>query len=309
MFCITCYNYVFNLCYTVYEYFVCKNIYNNPIDDIELDDDFINNKIEFSKIINSINNNPQLVHNILVDKYDYIFPEYFKITITFHENGFITLEQNDEIYDHMERCLDNNNIRFIYIGVQLVSNTFINHMNCIIIDKKQKYVLYFEPKVFLKINIDAIRNFIEQWDEMKHFEVIEPKDIGYGFFNALQHFDFYCQTYVILAFLLIINNEDTEYKNFSKLFNLNINNEIIGKFIYYIKQNYDKNNIIPGDPVIIWNYPKNTFVKYYNCIMIASGNNYKKKLLDEIDTSKIKEDTLDDFIVIYEDFNENNQLN
>jgi hypothetical protein len=152
-------------------------------------------------------------------------------------------------------------IQYIYFRINLINehNTTINinHVNCIIIDKKNKYVLIFEPKGILSYDINIIKNLFHKYDNLNQYKYLTPCDIGYKQYStsqSLQRYDFYCQTYVMMVFYLIINNKNIKFSEYSKLFTKSINKKTVGYFLYQIDIALKKNNIEFHSFPILWSY-------------------------------------------------------
>ena len=120
----------------------------------------------------------------------------------------------------------------------------MNHVNCIVIDKDRKYILYFEPVAVVRVNASKIFNILcNTCNELKEYDALLPSDIGYTFYNRLQRYDNFWQTYILYIYFLIIENTDVKPKDFSSLFNTVITSKNIDYFIYFISDVINKNGI------------------------------------------------------------------
>ncbi len=113
----------------------------------------------------------------------------------------------------------------------------MNHVNCIIIDKHRKFILYFEPTVLIRYDLDQIKFTLCSANAILYnFAFLIPEDIGYSVFNCLQKFDNYCQTYVLYVYCLLLENREIDPDNFRKLFNGIITSTNRDYFIYFINR-------------------------------------------------------------------------
>ena len=212
--------------------------YNLPFDPIEIKKSdkytlFKQNNKQINKTVFALNNIPSDIHSLLFSNYEYVCPKYYFITLQLDEEYTITNLLHN--FDDLDDYLGNDKIRFIYIRINLIQKgKKINHVNCIIIDKINKYLLLFEPKVNIKYDINILFSFLDGVFGKSKFKKLFPKDIGYHSFNKLQSFDLFCQTYVLFIYIIIILNYNTEPKNFSIMFNQIINSDSIQCFLFTI---------------------------------------------------------------------------
>jgi hypothetical protein len=233
---------------------------------IENDPEFIkfkDNEVVLNKIIFALNNIPDIVHTLLFNE------KYFSITIKVNKYKITSVYHSlENIQEHLKS--DN---RYIYIRLNIITNSTykMHHVNCIIIDKKEKYILFFEPRVNFLFNIDDLIKELDALINIKDYKKLLPSDIGYNIFNRLQKYDAFCQTYVLFAYILIINNKDIHYTNFSTMFN-SMDTQSIGCLFYYINNLLENNNYNICDQPIIWKYPTNNLKNIFNMINIFSNN-------------------------------------
>lgn len=209
-----------------------KNERYNDFNDYKINEDFKEFKqYKTDKVIYILNNLPSKVYNILYNKYDNVSDRYFQIILT-KNNGEYDISHCKMV--DFDNVLKDNLIRYVYIRVNLDDNKYINHVNCIVIDKIKKYILYFEPTVHIRFNLNKIKVLLSNIADINDYQFIIPNDIGYNSFNGLQKFDNYCQTYILYIFCLILENKNVEPNNFRRMFNSVINKQNIEYFWYYI---------------------------------------------------------------------------
>jgi hypothetical protein len=231
-------NYIIYAYYYFKKYFTKYN-YNLPFDK-NISPEFIQfKKNNVHQVIFALNNIPETIHTLLFKENKNICPQYFEINVKIKSERII------EIYhylEHFHSFFNNNFIKYIYIRVNIFNYGIMNHVNCIIIDKEMKYILYFEPKVEILFDLEPIFIILEDIIDLSQYKKLIPYDIGYNFYNRLQKFDAFCQTYVIFVFLLIIHNEHVDPRNFSNLFNSLISYQSMGYFLFHIYGLLQKNN-------------------------------------------------------------------
>lgn len=269
--------------------------YQLPFAIIDDDPEFIKFKtddVELNKIIFALNNIPDIVHGLLFNKKDNsdVCQKYFSITIKLENSKIAELYHN---LDNINEFLANDNIRFIYIRLNILTNSTgkMHHVNCIIIDKKSKYVLFFEPRNSLLFDVNELIDKIKDKIDIDPYTKLIPSDIGYNMFNKLQQYDAFCQTYVLFAYILVINNKDIQYTNYSTMFNSVITSQNIGHFYYHINKLLKINNYNICDQPIVWKFPTNIFN-----IMHPFGNNNTEG--DEVEMSDIVVHEEDEFLII-----------
>lgn len=198
-------------------------------------ENFINNTEEYNKVIYALNNIPGTIYSLLLGDNVDVCQKYFQI---YFKKGARKYQLTYNNLQNLDEYLDDGNIRYIYIRVALLDKN-IHHVNCIIIDKLRRYILYFEPKVILKVDMEDIHDLFKYYN-LLGYRYITPTDIGYNFINRLQYFDHFCQTYILFVFMIIIGCDNCiNYKKFSKIFTDNITVETIGNFLFIIYQKMD----------------------------------------------------------------------
>lgn len=218
--------------------FLKSHNYNNPIDFINID----NNSTFNQKIRSVISNYPKLIHELAFKNNINICPKYQYITLQKVNNGMNVIDSNFD-----RDLIDDDRYRYIYIRVN-IERPSINHVNCVIIDKFNKWVLIFEPKYSLSYDIEHIKAIIG----LDNYDILVPKDIGYNFINRLQKFDYYCQTYVLFVFHIIISNPDVPYNEYALMINHIITYPHLRSYWYHIysllkESNFDIENYVEDD--------------------------------------------------------------
>lgn len=229
--------------------------YNIPFDINEIKKlnkykSFKHNQNKINKIIFALNNFPSDIHTFIFSEYDYVCPKYYYITLQLDKNHNITNLLHN--FEDLDDYLENHNIRFIYIRINLIQkNNIINHVNCIIIDKQLGYLLIFEPRINIKYHLEPLSSFLDGVFIKSKFKKLFPQDIGFTMSNPLQSFDWFCQTYVLFTYFLIILNPNINPIHFAIMLNNNINHEMIICLLFMIyeilKVNgyvINKNNIL-----------------------------------------------------------------
>jgi len=146
-------------CADWYEKYNNKIVYNLPFDILEIENDdnfkkFKNSDACINKLIFALNNLPDILHR-LIFKNSNVSDELFQINIKNSDNQIFEMCNT---LDNINNFIINNKLRYIYIRINILKNQKkgMNHVNCIIIDKYLKYILFFEPKVNLEYNPDTI---------------------------------------------------------------------------------------------------------------------------------------------------------
>ncbi len=248
---------------------------------------------EFSKLMFILNNMPAIVHKLLFDSYKNVCSDYFQITYHLsnpkdNDIGKSTHEIELSI-DNFEELLKSTTIRYYYIRVNLMIPGEMNHVNCIIIDKEKRYILYFEPMYNIRVNIDAIKSLLYSYGDLSSYTFLLPTDIGYNFINRLQKFDFFCQTYVIYSYLLIINNDHVNTNDFSSLLNDVITTRNMGYFLYDVYRKYKDDNREFWQTSAKWSFPTNDLMKVINTIRQSISDADDGTYQDEYDEATIEE--------------------
>jgi len=204
------------------------------IADVELSKDEYNlDKKTERHIIFALNNIPEIVHEKL-------FKDYSDVSRNYHQ---VTFKKNNGVYEPASSQLatlsldmHNNSIRFVFIRVNLIKSLRkMNHVNCVIVDKRRKFVLYFEPMVVVRIDTVELFDILLKFsDKFIGYNFLVPNDIGYNIYNRLQRYDNYCQTYILYVYCLILENQDVKPNEFSSMFNTVISARNIKCFLYYV---------------------------------------------------------------------------
>lgn len=226
---------------------------------------FIGNDKKFNQVIFALNNTPNIIHENLFSKNIEICPKYFQITLKWNYGGYNYKSDN---LDDLNYFIENESIRYIFIRVNLIETIRdINHVNCIIIDKFEKYVLFFEPLVDIKYNLSSLKKITEN-KNLSDYKYLIPDDIGYNSLNKLQKMDYFCQTYILTVFLLIVNNNHINYSDFSTLFNELIDFNNMELFWYNCQKILKKKGYNFDGVPLKWTYPTNTIIDIFNFIRI-----------------------------------------
>lgn len=280
-----------------YMYDDTKNNYNLPFYYNESDHAFNNfkiNKQDINKVIFALNNMPDNIHKILFKNNPEVCETYYNITLKI--NSYEIVEINHNLHD-INKDILNNDTRYIYVRVNLINNSFtgmMHHVNCIIIDKIENYVLFFEPKFTFNFDINILASFIDDIICLNNYKRLFPTNIGYNYYNRLQKYDHYCQSYVLFVFLLIIYNKDVHYKNFCTLFNSTITYDNLSFFLFHIKNLLDENNFIINQQEEIWSIPTDNTENIMTLIYLLL--NSKKKDNAKNNNLYIQDDN--DFLII-----------
>jgi hypothetical protein len=281
----------------VYKYIFDPQIFNNPsrldITTLSYNDklsfnNFKTDPEEFNKMIFALNNIPDKIFDLLFQNNNDICPKFYKLVFIMDPKLNTYVNTFSNLYD-LKEYIDNQYTRYIYIKVDIIDKTLkINHVNCIIIDKLEKYILVFEPKYKLMIDINKINDIFTQYIDINEYKLLTPTNIGYNSLNRLQRNDCFCQTYIVFIFYLIIENSHITYPDFSKLFNTVITTENIGYFIWYIYQKFVDSDLEINDIPILWHYPSNNFKSLLNSIILSTQNtinhsDYEDTLIESMD--------------------------
>jgi len=239
------------------------HINNNDIDDYNK---FISNDIIYSKTVFCLNSLSSVIFPIIFQYFQNVSLNNYVLQILDSQMYFNEFYKQNILND-----LTNINIRFIYIRVTIKNNyslfskfNYINHVNCIIIDKQEKIIFIIEPKIKLKYRIDKIVNILCDNNKLDNFDIITLNDFGYQINKPIQKNDIFCQTYILLIFYLIVHYPDIKYNNYKDLFDL-ISKNTISKFLFIINKGIinETINIDFTDYPIIWGH-SNNFIKKIN---------------------------------------------
>lgn len=299
-------DFVHNVYLTVWHYFFGKKMINilDKLSDEEKDkfNKFKKNDMEFSKVIFALNNIPHKIHEIIFPE-DNICHSYYQIYLNKlkkQNNRYdYILDYHNIDYDKFIAELNDEAIRYLFIRINLLNkqklNKFtMNHVNCIVIDKLEKYILIFEPTYNIRFDLDIIKKILSQFSALDDYVYLQPSNIGYKYDTKLQKNDFFCQTYIIMIFYIITKNSHVNYKDFSTLFGLTINKETVGYFLYHIHLNM-KNNGIQVNCPISWGYSDNyaeKITKYYINMIKELRDNMRATNVLKYDIDKEDEDLI-----------------
>lgn len=302
------FEYIIYLINIIRNYFTTVK-YNLPFDINEIENDiefnvFKHNDKEVNKVIFALNNLPENVHVVLFKNDNTICNKFYYITIKIKNKEIDELFHNiDTINDSFE----NNNIRYILIRINIIDNTnnIMNHVNSIIIDKSDKYILFFEPKVtfiydiekFTKIVDDIFINIVD----IQSYKKLYPETIGYNSFNKLQNYDAFCQTYILFTYIMVTLNETVKPENFSLMFNATITSKNLGYLLFHINKLLKNNNLDICDQAPIWSFPTNKTKNMLNLLHLFfnKSESLTNKIIDEeINKLSIIEDEEEDIIII-----------
>ena len=289
--------------YFAYLYYAIKNYlhppnpsnlikYNLPFDTnaIENNPNFVkfkNNDTSLNKVIFALNNLPDKIHTLMFHNNKEICNKFFSITIKLKNQMIIGMHHSlDTINDHI---LDNN-IRYIFIRINVIATQHVmNHVNCIIIDKKNKYMLFFEPKVEFMYDIQEFTKLVDELIKLPNdYTKLYPKDIGYDYYNRLQSYDAFCQSYVLFVFILIISNNDIKTNEYSLMFNTIITSNNLGYLLFHIDTllELDGCEICIQDE--IWSFPTNKTKNILNIMNLFFGTHSQQYLQMQQENYKIE---------------------
>lgn len=289
--------YLFNL---IKNYFTSNTIkYNLPFDydGIETNpnfNEFKNNDKDINKVIFALNNLPENIHSILFGATEQISNKFFFITIKLDNGNIYDFHHN---LNDINNQLNNDSIKYILIRINIIDSTknVMNHVNCIIIDKENKYSLFFEPKITFVYDVNDLTKIIDGLMNIADYKKLYPKDIGYNTYNKLQKYDAFCQSYILFVFIMIILNKNIKPENFCTMFNSTITSKNLGYLLFHINELLKKNNFDICDQAEIWSFPTNKTKNMFNLLHLFL-NNKSETSKDEITDLLINEE--DDIIII-----------
>jgi len=255
-----------------------------------------NNK-KIGKVIYALNNFPDKMFDYVFKEYEDVANNFYTIDLHKHSgplckcselknmNNFcqtFTYNFDNFYYSYNNFVNDLQTRRYIFIRINIHNTNNNGHVNCIIIDKFREYILFFDSLNNIEYDINKFKDIFHIIEVIlgKNFKVINMHNIGYNsrYFSSLQSYDLFCQTYIFLAFLLIINNKKIRYSSYKMLFDNEINSEKLGLFLFFmynlIKNDDNFKNInyefyFPGN--YLQNIVNTLIFKYKN----KSDNNYK----------------------------------
>ena len=271
------FNIIYSLLHKIYSKMSNNNTYNNfyGYDDIISQDVDKFRKTSVNKVIYVLNNLPSKIFSLIFDRYKHVSNEYFQITMSKINNKYVVTHQQLIGFGNV---MNDSDVRYLYIRINLVNKKGkynMNHVNCIVIDKEMRYILYFEPTCYVQINVKYLANLLfEITPVLSDYTILLPKDLGYSYINRLQYFDNYCQTYILYIFCLILENPHIDTNKYSELFNSIITEQNVLRFLQYI------DGLLTNNGMDVSN-------------LSVDNNKYE----DNVDN--IKEDVDDDYLLIY----------
>ena len=295
------FEYIIHLFYIIKNYFGYSTItYNLPFNINEIDNDsefnkFKNDDKDLNKVIFALNNLPENIHTILFNNNKEISNKFFYITLKLKNENIIDVFHNlNDINDQ----IINDDVKYILIRINIIDtlNTKMDHVNSIVIDKHNKYMLFFEPKVTFAYNINDLTKLCDELINVPSYAKFYPKDIGYNTYNKLQHYDAFCQSYILFVFIMITLNGNIKSENFSLMFNTTITTKNLGYFLFYINTLIKFNKIDICDQNEIWSFPTNTTKNLLNLMHLFFSNNKDEISQDEINKLVLTEE--DDITII-----------
>jgi len=293
--------------YIIYLFYAIKNYFNYniikydlPFDINEIENDpefekFKNNDKDLNKVIFALNNLPENVHTILFKNNIKISNKFFYVTLKTKNENIIEIFHNiNDANDQMK----NDDVRYILIRINIIDimNNKMNHVNSIIIDKHNKYILFFEPKVTFTYDINDLTKIIDEILNVPSYTKIYPENIGYNSYNKMQQYDAFCQSYILFVFIMITLNENIKPENFSFMFNTTITTQNLGYLLFYINRLLKNDGMDICDQDEIWSFPTNTTKNLLNLMHLFFNNNKDEISKDEINKLILIEE--DDITII-----------
>lgn len=269
--------------------------------------EFKDNDIEINKVIFTLNNLPDKVHNLLFSDNEEVCNEYFYITVKVKDRiQNQTHKEIDEIFhnlDNINNHLFNDKIRYIFIRVNVIDayHKVMDHVNCIIIDKNKKYILFFEPKFEFIYDAADLTKFVSEKIDIGNYSIIMPQDIGYDYYTRLQSYDIFCQSYVIFVFGIIVCNDIGNITNYRSIINSIITHENLGCMLYHIHTLLKQSGYDICEQKIIWSFPTKKTRNMLNILHLYFSNYNKKhnetiEQIEQLPDLGIELD--DDFVIV-----------
>jgi hypothetical protein len=255
--------------------------YYDPTDFINIDkaelQAFKRDDKKVGRVIGSLSIYPELIYPIIINSIDYPHVSNNAFTININKNNKGTRYKSDmsNIKTNMEKFVDdlyNDDVRYVMIRL-VEGGVFIDHASCIIIDKIQKYILFFDSKnnaaydpSLFKFVIDIVNGSSDN----KIYRIVYSGDTGYDNNSSLQGYNHYCQTYILYILMLIANNPDVEYGQFKQLFEEKITTKKLGHFLFAIYKKIKNNDSIKN---LEYNarYPSGTIINFINSVVFMMG--------------------------------------
>jgi len=242
----------------------------------------------FGKTIYALNNIPNKIHELLFGNIKDVSNNYYNIPIKKIDGKYKVAS-----FDTAQFGLDmeDDSIRYVYIRINIIKKSgkrIMNHVNCIIIDKRRHFLLYFEPTVLIRYDLTELKEILTDVAPILfNYAFLVPESIGYNVFNRLQKYNHYCQTYVLYVYCLVLENREIEPDEFSRLFNDIITTKNIHYFIYFI------NKMLEDDGVNLNNFCVD--YKYSNGLKVLIKNDNDELL--KIEKIQLEEDSDTDWLV------------
>lgn len=253
------------------------------------------NNYDINKTIFALNNMPDIIHNLLFENDINVASNYYYIRLD------IVNKTIDHNLDLLKNDIDNDNIKYIFIRLNLVNCKYFNHVNGIYINKSKYYTLIFEPKYELIYNPLELESLLKNYTN--NYQFIYAKDIGYTIYNRMQSYDLFCQTYVLFSFLLIVLNDgEINYENYCEMFSSVITPKNVEYLLYHIDNLLKKNNYDICNQPELWVQPNDKFNEIKNVIRFIFNN--KKE--EDISNLNICEE---DGLVMIENYSVNSVSN
>lgn len=257
--------------------------------------DFKNKSKLLNKVMFALNNLGDELHTILFSNNPTVCNILFTITITVNNKEIIDIHHN---LTNINDFINNQEIEYIYIRINVIrhNKNTINHINNIIINKPQKYILLFDPQITFDYNpLDMITLLFDILQiNYINYNILFPEHIGYDNLNKLQYYDNFCQSYTLLAYILIINNPNVPFLEYNIMFNNSMTYKKLGYFLFYIHTLLQQHNFDICDQYELWSYPTDNTGNLFNFLSYIFSK--KDKETNNKNQLIIKE--TDDFIVV-----------
>lgn len=258
----------------------CDEKYYDPIDFVAIDKEELRNFKHDGKkvgqVIGSLSIYPNLIYPIVLNELDFphVSNNVYSINIKPTKKNFGYKLDLSNIKANMENLVSDlydDDVRFIMIRL-IEGGAFIDHVSCIIVDKIKKYILFFDSKNNIQYDvgkfsfvIDIINNANRKVGDVLQYQVLLPKDIGYGNYTSLQGYNHYCQTYILYILMLVANNPDIEFRHLKQLFDAKITTKKLGLFLFGIHKKIKNNESLKNFEYQSV-YPSNTIINFINSV-------------------------------------------
>jgi len=247
-------------------------------------EEFKKDDCKVGKVIYCLNNFPKMIHDTMIKtlscaNYNNMSETFYSISV-YNKNNIISYNF-ENFYNNNENFISdlcNMNVRFIMIRIE-ERNSMLGHVTAIIIDKKKSYLLFFDPKNNIKYDIQQFNFIIDIINTVteKKYKILTSWDIGYSQGTRLQGINFYCQTYILYVYLIVVCNINVCYTDFKNMFNSLITTKTITLLLYFLYRSIEKNPTVIN---IAYEFPciSNTFMNIYNSISFIVRNNIKHNI-------------------------------